>query len=317
MIKAYLFKADNNAVSEIPPESVAAHLKKGDYCWLDIESPVEDDFTALARRFKIQPLTMKQIRNTAGVPKLISGEELSYICWYGPSGGLSGQNTRFSCVFGESLLVTIREGRVPAIERNLELLAAQPEILGRGIGVLLYNILDAAIDDYYLIVDGLSDLIDKVEDAMFAHPGAEDVKQLFALKRQMIDMRRIIEPEREVVNSLLRRELNFLQSNNEVYFQDLYDHLVRIIDLIDTLRDVTSGAMQIYQATISNNLNTIMKQLTIIATIMMPLTLISGIFGMNVTFPYRDTPIGFWVIMSLLVAIGAAMLVWVWKRKWI
>lgn len=317
MIKAYLFNADKNAVTEIPAERAVVHAAKGDYCWLDIESPVEDDFLAIIERFKIQPLTMKQIRNAAGIPKIIAGAELSYICWYAPADGQSGQSIRFNCIFGESLLITIREGRVPAIDLNLELLAGQPEILGRGIGVLLYNVLDAAIDDYYLIVDGLSDRIDKVEDAMLAHPSAEDVKQLFDLKRQMIDLRRIIGPEREVVNSLLRRELNFLQSNNEVYFQDLYDHLVRIIDLIDTLRDVTSGAMQIYQATISNNLNTIMKQLTIIATIMMPLTLISGIFGMNLGFPGKETPAGFWIVMTSIVALGAVMLVWFWKRHWI
>jgi len=316
-MKAYLFNADKNTVTEISPERAVVQAAKGNYCWLDIESPVEDDFLALTKRFKIQPLAMKQIRNAAGVPEIITGTELSYICWYGPENGVSGQNKRFSCVFGESLLITIREGRVPAIDRNLEVLAEEPEILGRGIGILLYNILDAAVDDYFLIIDSLSDRIDQIEDAMFAHPGADDVRHLFDLKRQMIDLRRVIEPEREVVNSLLRRELNFLQSNNEVYFQDLYDHLVRIIDLIDTLRDVTSGAMQIYQATISNNLNAIMKQLTIIATIMMPLTLISGIFGMNVAFPGKETPAGFWIIMTAIVAIGAAMLVWVWKRHWI
>ncbi len=316
-MKAYLFDSAKNAVAEIPPEQVVVQAAKGNYCWLDIESPAEADFLTLTERFKLQPLTMKQIKNTIGVPKIITGAELSYICWYGPENGASGQNKRFSCVFGESLLITIRDGRVPAIDRNLEVITEEPEILGRGIGVLLYNIFDAAVDDYFLIVDSLSDRVDKIEDAMFAHPGAEDVRNLFDLKRQMVDLRRIIEPEREVVNSLLRRELSFMQSNNEVYFQDLYDHLVRIIDLIDTLRDVTSGSMQIYQATISNNLNTIMKQLTIIATIMMPLTLISGIFGMNVTFPGKETPAGFWIVMSIMVVIGAAMLVWVWKRRWI
>ncbi len=316
-MKAYLFDSAKNNVTEIPPEKVVVRAAKGNYCWLDIESPAEADFLTLTERFKLQPLTMKQIKNTIGVPKIITGAELSYICWYGPENGASGQNKRFSCVFGESLLITIRDGRVPAIDRNLEVITEEPEILGRGIGVLLYNIFDAAVDDYFLIVDSLSDRVDKIEDAMFAHPGAEDVRNLFDLKGQMVDLRRIIEPEREVVNSLLRRELSFMQSNNEVYFQDLYDHLVRIIDLIDTLRDVTSGSMQIYQATISNNLNTIMKQLTIIATIMMPLTLISGIFGMNVNFPGKETPAGFWIVMSIMVALGAAMLVWVWKRRWI
>ncbi len=317
MMKAHLFNADNKTVTEISPEQVMTQVIQGNLCWLDVESPVEDDFLFLAEHFKVQPLTMKQIRNDTGVPKLIAGRELSYISWYGPTNGMSGGNKRFGCVFSESLLITVRDGRVPALDRNLDLLTEEPEILGRGIGVLMYNIFDAAVDDHFLVIDDLSDRIDKIEDAMFATPSAEDVKQLFDVKRQMIDLRRIIEPEREVVNSLLRREFSFLQSNNEVYFQDLYDHLVRIIDLIDTLRDVTSGSMQIYQATISNNLNAIMKQLTIIATIMMPLTLISGIFGMNVNFPGKETPAGFWIIMGSIVAIGAAMLVWVWRRHWI
>jgi magnesium transporter len=271
----------------------------------------------LAGNFNIEPLMMKEIRDAAGVPRIITGTNLGYICWYAPENGIDGDNNRFNCVFGENVLITVREGRVPALDSNLAALVDEPEILGRGIGVLLYNILDTAVDDYFLIVDKMSDRLDDIEDAMFAHPGSEDVKNLFELKRQMIDLRRVIAPEREVVNSLLRRELSHVESINEAYFQDLYDHLFRIIDLIDTLRDVTSGAMQIYQATISNNLNAIMKQLTIIATIMMPLTLISGIFGMNLGFPGRETPLGFWIVMSSIIVIGVIMLYWFRRRDWI
>lgn len=316
MITGYIYDSKSNTLNEATIDQIAAKAGPGSICWLDIESPLEEDYLSLADLFKVEPLAMKEIRNAAGVPRIITGENLSYICWYGPEDGIAGPNARINILFTDNLLITIRDGRVPAIDNNLEEIKAQPEIIGRGTGVLLYNILDTAVDQHFLIVDQMSDRIDDIEDVMFANPDADDVKNLFELKRQMIDLRRVVAPEREVVNSLLRRELISSQSNTEAYFQDLYDHLVRIIDLIDTLRDVTSGAMQIYQATISNNLNDIMKQLTIIATIMMPLTLISGIFGMNLGFPGRETAVGFWIVMTAIVGIGVAMVIWIRKRGW-
>jgi magnesium transporter len=317
MINAYSVGKDNKAVPVSDMEAAAGLVKSGSICWLDIESPKEEDYKNLVALFGVEPLTMKQIRNEAGVPRMISGPDLSFLCWYAPKDGAGGGNTRFTCLFSENLLITIREGRVPAIDRNLDAVLKEPEIISRGIGILLYNLLDAAVDDYFLIVDSMSDRVDDIEDAMFAKPGPGDVRNLFAVKRQMIDLRRIIAPEREVVNSLLRRELKKLESGTEAYFQDMYDHLVRVIDLIDTLRDVTSGAMQIYQATISNNLNAIMKQLTIIATIMMPLTLITGIFGMNLGFPGKEGVVGFWVVMVSITVIGLGMLLWFRRRSWL
>jgi magnesium transporter len=317
MITAYAYNPKKVEISAVDISQINGNAQKGNVCWLDIKSPGEAEYRDLESLFGVEPLTMKQIRNPEGVPRIISGGDMSFICWYAPKDGAGGGNDRFCCLFSENILITIRDGGVPAIDRNLAALPKQPDIISRGVGILMYNLLDAAVDDYFLLVDSMSDRVDDIEDAMFAKPGPRDVKNLFALKRQMIDLRRVIAPEREVVNSLLRRELKDIESGTEAYFQDMYDHLVRIIDLIDTLRDVTSGAMQIYQATISNNLNAIMKQLTIIATIMMPLTLITGIFGMNLGFPGKEGAIGFWIVMASITGIGLAMLVWFRRRSWL
>ena len=257
----------------------------GGVTWTIIDRPGEEDYEYLRAKFDISPLTLGALKDTKAFPRLLTGDKVSFLSWYylAPTDGKTPM--RFACLFGPDFLVTVQNGPAAPIDEIAAAAETQPDIMGNGLGVLLYNILDAATDEYFLDVDSLSDTVDDMEDRMLDKPTSQEVKTLFALKRRMLQLRRIVAPEREVINSLLRRNLPYVEQGSRIYMEDLLDHCIRVVDLIDTLRDVTSGAMQIYQATISNNLNAVMKQLTIIATIMMPLTLISGIFGMNLGFP--------------------------------
>ncbi len=298
-------------------EELSAHVQAGHPVWFDIVDPTPSDLDFIAGTFKVRPLTIDEYKSERLPAKLLSDTTTSLITWQCLKAGQTGQQVRFGCLFGRDLLITLRGADATVIDNVWDAVQTEPEKLSKGPGAILYDILDATVDDYFLAVDGISDRVDEIEDIMFGTPRPADVKQLFDMKKGMLRLRRAAAPEREVINSLLRRYPEYLDDGVRPYFEDLYDHLVRIIDLVDTLRDVTSGAMQIYQATISNNLNAIMKQLTIIATIMMPLTLVSGIFGMNLHFPGFDSVIGFYIVTTAMVVIGVGMLFWIWRRHWI
>lgn len=292
----------------------------GKLIWVDLDSPTEDQLSEVVRELGIRPLMVRMIKDERLPPKIIIGQAMAFLSWSSLDAAGKGTPRHFSLVFGEGFLVTIRRGPVYSVDAVLSSVEKETELMSQGPGRLLYEMLDATVDGYFLAVDSLSEEVDALEDSMFGAPSATDVRRLFKIKRDMLDLRRTVAPDREAVNSLLRRKLDYLGENDRLFFEDLYDHLVRVIDLIDTLRDVTSGAMQIYQATISNNLNAIMKTLTIIATIMMPLTLISGFLGMNLDWfgggallpAYALT-----MITMVMLVIAAGMMVWFWKRGWL
>jgi magnesium transporter len=317
MMKTLVFDPESGFAKEGRPEDAVKDIKAGRTVWLDIKAPAAADLEFIAASFNIKPLIIEEMQSERLPAKLISGAHNTFISWSSFSNGGSGSTARIFFLLSQGLIITVHQESAAAIIKTRQTVLSEPDKMSRGPGEILYLILDAAVDDYFIFVDNLSDTIDALEDIMFGKPKTADVKRLFELKKEMLRIRRIAAPEREVVNSLLRRLPAYINSDLQTYFSDLYDHLVRIIDLIDTLRDVTGGAMQIYQATISNNLNAIMKQLTIIATIMMPLTLISGIFGMNVNFPGKDTALMFAVVMGSMTVIGIAMIVWFWRRDWL
>ncbi len=297
--------------------SAANEITAGHLVWLDMTVLTDDDLAYLTDTFKLSPIMVRELTAERSLPKLVSEAKVSFLNWYSLGKKGEGAPIRFTCLFGQGFLVTVHSKPASALEQVWQDAQSQADVMGQGLGILLYNILDAAVDDYFLAVDALSNRVDQIEDVMFDKPKPSDVKNIFKMKREMLQLRKVTAPEREVVNSLLRRTVPYLEKESRPYFEDLYDHMVRVIDLIDTLRDVTSGAMQIYQATISNNLNSIMKQLTIIATIMMPLTFITGIFGMNFAWPGKETLLGFWIVMASFAVIAVAMVVWFRKRDWI
>lgn len=320
MIKVLLYDSETKIIEKTDVGRLKERGLAERLIWVDLDSPTKEEIDAIVRELDIKPLTMRMITSERLPPKIIIGHTMAFLSWSSLDAAGKGESKRFSCVFGHGFLVTFRQGPVHAVDEILTSVERDSELMSQGSGRLLYEILDAAVDGCFLAVDALSEEVDALEDAMFGSPGANDVRRLFTIKRGMLDLRRTVAPEREAINSLLRRHLSYQSENDQLFFADLYDHLVRVIDLIDTLRDVTSGAMQIYQATISNNLNAIMKTLTIIATIVMPLTLLSGFFGMNVDWFGGGAllPAYALIIVTLvMLVIAVGMLAWFWKRGWL
>ena len=186
-----------------------------------------------------------------------------------------------------------------------------------GADYLAYSLLDAVVDGYFIILEQSGERIETLEDELVVDPRAETLKEIHRLKREMIFLRKAVWPLREVISRLERSESPLIKEPTVLYFKDVYDHIIQIIDNIETFRDILSGMLDIYLSSVSNRLNEVMKVLTVIATIFMPLTFIAGLYGMNFKFmPELEWRWGYFLILGIMVAVGMFMVLYFKRKKW-
>jgi magnesium transporter len=219
---------------------------------------------------------------------------------------------------GENFLVTcFTDHSMPPVQKTWELLAKDTRIARNGPDFLCHTLLDCLVDDYMPLIDHMENEVEWLEDSVLEKPDPKTLAKLLSLKHTIMSLRRIVAPQREVINRLSRDEFTQIDPQSLIYFRDIYDHLVRIQDLADTLRDIVSGTMDIYLNSTSLRLNEIMKALTIVSTIFLPLSFIAGLFGMNFrVIPGADHPLGFYLTCVASVLLGLGMLIYFRRRKW-
>ena len=219
---------------------------------------------------------------------------------------------------GKNFLVTCySEPSLPAIERTWELIWKDNRISHNGADFLCHTILDTVVDEYMPLIDRMENEVEWIEDSAMKKPTPETLRRLLSLKHSIISLRRIIAPQREVMNRLSRDEFAQIDAQSLIYFRDIYDHLVRIQDLADIIRDIVSGALDIYLNSTSLRLNEIMKALTIVSTVFLPLSFITGVFGMNFLYiPGSQARAGFLITCASLILLGILMLLYFKKRNW-
>ena len=285
--------------------------------WIDVTDPDEDTLKAVSARFPLPPLAIEDCLHFPQRPKLDAYPDVTFLIWVLPRliDGQGIQTQELDVFLGEEHLVTAHRGDVVAVSR----VAERAEVfLKRGVEWTLHAILDSAVDAAFPFVEQLADELETLEDLMLTDARPQHLQRLYAAKRALIALHKVVGPERDVIRGLARLEA-FVEPDAYMYFQDVGDHLARVADQVDTYRDVASGAMDIYLSAQSNRMNQIMKQLTVIATIFMPLTLISGIYGMNVIvgmWPPVSKAWSFPLIVGAMVGIAIAMLWFFRKRKW-
>jgi len=223
-----------------------------------------------------------------------------------------------SLFIGANYLVTVHAGPIPHIGETVARWRAPKSPLGHRVGTLVHALLDAMVDDYFPLMDQVADRVEELEDAIFTHFDESSIEAIFRLKKDLLGMRRIVTPERDVLNVLLRRQLPIFSPEDVAYLQDVYDHIVRVTDSIDTYRDLVSSALDSYLSLQGNRLNQIMKVLTVASIILMADALITGFYGQNFKFfPGLDFRIGsFWSL--ILIAVTTVGL-WLYfrRRKWL
>jgi len=218
---------------------------------------------------------------------------------------------------GANYLVTVHYGAMRNVSDTLARWQAPNSPLGLRVSALVWALLDAIVDDYFPLTDQLADRIEELEDTIFVHYDQKAIEAIFGLKRDLLNLRRVVAPERDVLNVLLRRELPIFKSKDMAYFQDVYDHIVRLTDSIDTYRDLLTSALDSFLSIQSNNLNQIMKLLTMGSILLMSGALVAGIYGMNFKYmPELNQPWGYPFALGLIAVIAVGLIIFFRSRKW-
>jgi magnesium transporter len=221
---------------------------------------------------------------------------------------------------GGNWLLTFQEGIEgdpfgPVRER---LKNGQGRLRNQGADFLAYSLMDVIVDNYFLVLEQVADSIESIEEELMRTPSQRTLAEIYRLKRELLFIHKAIWPLREVVSSMLRRESSLVKEQTRIYLRDVYDHTIQVIETLETLRDMLSGMLDIYLSSVSNRLNGIMKVLTIIATIFMPLTFLAGLYGMNFKYmPELEQPWGYPAVLLLMVAITVGMLFFFRRKRWI
>jgi magnesium transporter len=290
--------------------------------WVDLADPTPDELKILTDVFHFHELAVEDARSALQYPKLEAYEGFLYLVLHGIDfrAGKHGFVTNDVDFFlGRSFLVSVHDGKRRSIAHVRDQCLRNGHLLARGPVEVLHRIVDSLVDHYNPEVDALEERLDHVENEVLAHPKPSVVRKILALKRDIATLRRIALPQRDAIGRLARREFDVIPHEFSYEFRDVYDHLVRITDEALIFQDRVTGILEAHFSNVSNRLNEVMKVLTVIATIFMPLTVLTGAFGMNVRLPvFPGGPAAqFWWITGIMVAVSGAML-WMFRRwKWL
>jgi magnesium transporter len=283
----HIIVGEDAAQTHFRREKVEELLAAGRFFWLDLHQPDPEDFQVLRDVFRFHPLSVEDSEQFGQRAKLDEYDDYVFLVVYGAAPD-EDRLVEVHCFYSERFLVTVHRDDCPAFQELRERYAKRAKPIERP-SLLLYRIVDGLVDSFLPILDGFDDRIDELQDQIFLRAGDEQLQEIFAMKRLFVGLRKAIAPERDLFASLMGGigDLPGMNADDERYFRDVYDHLIRIADLIDTYRDLLTSSMDVYLSTVSNRLNAVMKQLTIIATVFLPLSWLTGFFGQNFGFEVR------------------------------
>jgi magnesium transporter len=276
----------------------------------------------LGECYGLHPLVLEDILNTDQRPKMEDYGEYIYIVlkaldYNDKSNEI--ETEQISLILGSNFVFSFQEREGDTFDPIRERIkTGKGRIRRMGADYLAYALLDSIIDNYFIILEKLGEKIELLEEKLVTQPAPETLRTIHYLKREMIFLRKAVWPLREVINGLERGESSLIKESTRVYLRDVYDHTIQTIDTIETHRDMVSGMLDIYLSSVSNRLNSVMKVLTIIATIFMPLTFLAGVYGMNFKYmPELEWRWGYPFIWLIMVGIGVLMLIFFRKKKWL
>ena len=315
---ARLLVKDSTGTTERPPEDLSELRDRP--CWLDISDPNSADLELAAKELGLHPLAVEDAQQRHERPKIDQYDDHYFIVFYAleePSPHVV-REIEVSIFMKQNALVTVHDGDFSArgaVEKRFR------DGKVHTTGLLLHALLDTIVDQYFGVVDSLGERVELLEQ-MVVGGDAQDydtsIRELFELKRDLLRVRRRVAPEREVLAALVRGDIQELrETGRRAYFQDVYDHINRVTDEIDTFRELTSNVIDAHLASVSNRLNEVLKVLTSIATVLLVLTLVTGFFGQNwEAIPYESREF-FWASVALMVVLALGTFIYFRRKGWL
>ncbi len=290
--------------------------------WVDLDVPTDEEYRVLTDVFRFHPLAVEDCRADVHHPKLDEYGDYLYMIVHGVVAvDLSQEQFRteeLDLFVGEHFVVSHHREPRRSVQSVRERYAKRPELFDRTTDFLLHDILDALVDNYLPALEELETEIDRVEDRVYADPTKETLVDIMALKRDILHLRRILGPQKEVINRLTRKEFSQVTDAALPFFRDVYDHIVRLHDLTEQYRDVITGAMEGYLSAVSNKMNEVMKSLTAVSTVILPLSFIASVYGMNFEhMPELKQTWGYPGVLLLMLVVGTGMYVGFKRKRWI
>jgi|SRR5438093_7561473 len=311
------------AHKEPSKSEIAEHLEKADKegFWLDIEKPDDDDFEVLEKIFKFHHLTIEDVRNRNQRPKLDEFPEYSFAVIFTASWSDTSMGfLEHHFYLGRHYVVTVHQEAAPVLTELRDRIREVPELCKGLPSFLTYLVIDALVDTNFPILDRLDDVIDQLQDDIVSKADAKVLSTIYGLKHDVTELRRLLAAQRDLFQRLITHSLDLHETDMTVYWRDVYDHIVRQYETVDSLRDLLTGAMDVYLSTVSNRLNVTMKTLTVIASLFLPLSFLTGFYGMN--FAYLTSVLEppnwvFWVGVGTMVGATVFQVVLFRRRGWL
>jgi len=293
-----------------------------DRLWVDIQEPVHEVIEPLLEeRFGFHELAAEDTLSPTTLPKYDSFINYDFFIFRTVDVNLSehaSETFKIAAFLGKNFLFTVHRRPLPTIDRISERLPGDRRLIERGNDFLLYTIVDSMVDAHFPLLELIEEAVDDLQDRIFADAQESHLDELLHLKRDVNVLRRHSLPQRELLNQISRGDAKFIQQQHLIYFRDVYDHMFRISETIDVDRDQMSGTMDAYLSVVANRTNEIMKVLTIFSALMLPLTLIAGIYGMNFEhMPELKWLHGYPFALGLMIATSVVMIGYFWLKGWI
>lgn len=308
---------DGTCIREFSPQALREVARKGEgTLWVDVDVRDRKQFALLEHAFGFHPLAIEDVLNPSSRVKHEEYPTHLFVVVRGvrfrdetPDDPYDVETYNIYFFLGKNVLVTAHAEASPSIEAVQERVARSPDLLERGAGRLMHAVMDATVDQFFPIIDQLDEFVDGLEERVFANFDQAALRDIFSVKRLVLTLRRHLTPQREVFNTLTNRPHGLLQPETQIYFRDVYDHVIRITDSLDAFRELLSGTMDAYLTQVSNRLGRITKGLSLVATLSIPFVVVSGVFGMNFqNIPLSDNAAGFWIMLVAQLLLGGALL---------
>lgn len=323
MIKSFYYNHQDMTVEQdLPLEGIKERLShEKDMLWIDIYDMGENELFAVAEQFGFHPLAVEDCLHVSSRPKVDQYEGYFFFVIHALRYNEESEEeitpVELNIFYGPNYLVTVHKSKMAPIRRLADACVKSRVYLDKGPDYLLYSIVDGITDEYFPIMDRLSIRIDELEDGMFEKRLEEITDEFLALKRTLVMIRRIIIPQRRIFTSSNGIYLFDVQQENIPYYLDLADHLERLVDSTETFRDLVNGALDTYSSYVNAQAIDVMRLLTIISTIILPLTFITGIFGMNVPIPASEFGWTIWAIIGFMFLLAGLMIFYFRRRNWL
>ncbi|MFO7995638.1 MAG: magnesium/cobalt transporter CorA [Dehalococcoidia bacterium] len=320
---AFYLTPDGRLLDKLTTEQIRDFLASGEgLLWVDMENMTNEDAELLSNVFSFHPLAVADcMSKNIHPPKIDEFEDHLFVIVHGINYHIESEvveTTELAFFLGKNYVVTTHDVPMRSISSALDQVRKSGRPMRRGADFLAHDIIDAMVDNFMPTIDEIDEQSAAVEAEALHEPKRETLSSIMQLQRSILALMRVILPQREIVNGLSRGEYAFITERAQIYYRNIYDHLVRIEMLVRGLRDMTESALSTYLSSVSNRMNEVMKVLTLIATIFIPLTFIAGIYGMNfANMPELEWRYGYFGILIVMAVIGISLVIYFKRKRWV